>query len=138
MNNYISETISTFIDFVNDSIEAYHEAIQDLNDTDREIQDILHFIELEKADACTMARIYKRLKAVRVKRRCAKSTIELLKPLTRWHDKHGNALTLLNNNVLPAIQAVEKLQESRTYYIKSDILNDITTKTRLEEKGGLG
>lgn len=138
MNNYTSENISAFIDFINDSIEVYHEAIQDLSDADRKIQDLLHFIELEKADACTMSRVYKKLKLTRIKRRCLKNTIELLQPLVRWHDKHGSSLVPLNKNVLPAVQAVEALQEKREYYIKSDILNDLTTKSRFKERNGIG
>ena len=107
MDNYVSETISTFIEFIKDSVDVYQEAITYLSDSDRETQDLLHFIELENVDAPTRMRIYKKLKSVRQKRRCAKNTIELLHPIVDWYHKQGNALNPLEKKILPAIQATE-------------------------------
>lgn len=138
MSDYVSTSISTFIEFINNSVEAYQEAIKDLSEADRETQDILHFIEFEKVDACAMSRAYKKLKIVRIKRRCAKNTIELLQPLVEWHNKYGNVLIPLNKKTLPTIQASELSQETRTYHFRTNILKDITSKTHLKEENGRG
>lgn len=132
MEHYVSETIISFIDFLNESLEAYQEALKDLSDADRETQDILHFIEVEKTDAVTMMRVYKKLRVTREKRRHAKNTIELLQPLVQWHEKYGNVINPLNKKTLPVIQATEIHQINRVYGPKTGILKDITKKVKFE------
>lgn len=132
MNNYVSEMISTFIDFLNDSTDIYQEALKDLSDSDRETQDLLHFIEFEKVDARTRMQIYKKLKAIRQKRRCAKNTVELLQPIVQWNDKHGDAIDPLNKKILPSVQAIEIMQETRKYTTKSDVLKNFSCKIVLK------
>lgn len=128
---YVSETIASFIDFIEDSRDAYQECIREIGAADNETQDLLHFIELEKLDAVKMTQVCKRLKDARIRRRRAKDTVELLEPLIRWYDKCGTALNPLQKKTLPAVQAVEINQRAREYYVRTDILKDLTSKGRL-------
>lgn len=131
-DTYTSETIEDFLNFIYAANEAYQEAYIILQESDKEMTDLEHYIELTDCAAPMMSKIYMRMKKVRRKRRDAKETIELYKPITEWINNNKTPLKELGKRgVLSQIKLIEAHQSSRFYTLKSNILDDIVQEKTL-------
>ena len=109
--------IEQFNKYVSDINAKYKELFEQLSKVDSEQDDILHFLELETYDAITMMKTTKKLKVVREKRRQIKNELSVIQKI---HDKLGC------KNI--------KYVEPNTYTFKTDVLREITDKTKIVTK----
>lgn len=130
MENITSSYLEDFIDFLEAADEQYSMSMQDLEDTNVDLQDLQHFIEFGKADGKKRLKIYELYHQTRVKRRNAKETLEQLAPIVEWYDKNSQCIQDLRA-VLGSVRKIEKLQDSRVYAIRGHILDGITDLTHL-------
>lgn len=71
MNHHIDD----FNSYVDKMYKKQSELVSELSRVDKEQDDILHFLELEKYNAATMMMVVKKLKEVRVNRRIIKDEL---------------------------------------------------------------
>ena len=106
MNHYINDYNS----YVEKMYKKQTELVSELSKVDKEQEDILHFIELEKYNAATMMKVTKKLKEVRAKRRVIK-------------DELGEVQAICSR-----IKPYNRKEEERTCTYKSEILKGVVTK----------
>ena len=82
-------------------------------------QDILHEFEFVNLTHNERGHLGKELTEVRRRRRAAKNTCELLKPLCDWIANNGNAIKALQK-VLGEMRHAEERQKNRLYRKKAD------------------
>ena len=82
-NNIVNNYSSTFIQIFNDVIKQYESGLDTIKQTEEELNDIYHEIELGKnQDMYHGYLLYKQVKDLRIKRRQAKEEVELLKDMS--------------------------------------------------------
>lgn len=119
----MSENIAAFLNFLHEAEQLLHMAEADEQEANAQAQDILHAIELQDVDYHGMAKLAKRLKAVREARRTAKDLIMEVTPIVEWIDNNRNFIKSLER-ILGEIRKVEKNKSTRIYTPKTDILED--------------
>lgn len=124
----ISEYIDDFLAFIDECCQTVIIENKNLEEANIDLCDIEHFVELEKADGCTMTKIYKLFKETRCKRRRAKHNIELTVPISNWAKTNAKALRELRE-VLGLVRKLERAQSIRAYAVKGNILDKITNKS---------
>lgn len=81
-NNIVNNYSNTFIQIFNDVIKQYESGLDTIKQTEEELNDIYHEIELGKnQDMYHGYLLYKQVKDLRIKRRQAKEEVELLKDM---------------------------------------------------------
>lgn len=130
MEDYMSGYLEDFINFLDTANEQLAMSNADFDESNIELQDLQHFIEFGHPDARGMVKVYKVYHETRQKRRTAKENIELCAPIVEWYAKYGKAIQELRG-VLGAVRKIERQQATRSYAIRTHILDDITTKTHL-------
>lgn len=120
-NRSVITHISDFMKFLREAETIY--AISDVTqkESDNETQDILHAMELDSLSYHDRARLSSALSAVRQKRRTAKDTAEIMKPVLEWKEKNRAALKSLET-VLGTVRTIEKEKENRFYVKRTDIV----------------
>ncbi len=116
-----SEDIKRFLDGIRDSAMELNIALEEEKETNSQTQDILHAIELEQYNPRKGKKLIYTLRAVRKNRRLAKDTIERLTPIYEWSQDNQTVIKGMEK-LLGTVRKVEKLQESRTYSQRTDIL----------------
>ena len=116
-----STHIADFLKFLLKAETIYAIADVTQNDADNETQDILHAMELDSLSYHDRSRLSSALSAVRKKRRKAKDTAEIMKPVLDWEEKNRDAVKSLEN-VLGAVRTIEKEKENRFYVKRTDIV----------------
>lgn len=106
MNHYINDYNS----YVEKMYKKQTELVSELSKVDKEQEDILHFLELEKYNAATMMKVTKKLKEVRAKRRIIKDEL--------------NEVQAICSRIKP----YNRKEGERTYTYKSEILKGVITK----------
>ena len=114
-----SEHIKFFLDYVKKCKEEYSLNEGILQEMDRQTQDILHKIELEKISYHEHARLNKELAEVRKSRRKAKDRVIVLKSVAEYIDKNRSVFNSLSQ-LLGDVRKEEKRLENRMYFPKSE------------------
>ena len=125
-NNIVNNYSSTFIQIFNDVIKQYESGIDTIKQTEEELNDIYHEIELGKnQDMYHGYLLYKQVKDLRIKRRQAKEEVELLKDMYEYFkSQQGQTFKSKIQSIQSASAKVRAAQESRTYQPRQR--NDLT------------
>ena len=116
-----STHISEFLKFLREADTIYAIADATQKESDNETQDILHAMELDSLSYHGRARLSSALSAVRKKRRTAKDTAEIMKPVLEWKEKNRAALKSLET-ILGTVRTLEKDKDNRFYVKRTDIV----------------
>lgn len=117
MANIANNFSSTMITIMKDVTERYEKNIEIIKQTEGELQDVLHEIELGKSqDLYGGYKLYKQVKDLRMKRRTAKDEQQLLEEMYKlFNSQQGaefkNKIKAIQSNAAKAYGA----QQSRTY-----------------------
>ena len=84
---------------------------------------------------CQRARLSSALSAVRQKRRTAKDTAEIMKPVLEWKEKNRAALKSLET-ILGTVRTLEKDKDNRFYVKRTDIVQRTLQEHEKNGKGG--
>ena len=120
-NRSVITHISDFLKFLREADTIYTIADVTQKESDNETQDILHAMELDSLSYHDRARLYSALSAVRQKRRTAKDTAEIMKPVLEWKEKNRAALKSLET-ILGTVRTLEKDKDNRFYVKRTDIV----------------
>lgn len=122
-----SECIEQFLEFIQEAPAKHDKARQDISTADREVQDILHWLEFNyNADLglCPVMKLIAAETDVRRRRRKAKKTAELMKPVSKWVSEHASTKNSLEQ-LLGEVRRIEKEIEGRRYSNKTDIIDRV-------------
>lgn len=133
MDDYMSEYLEDFINFISSVEEQYNISLENLDIANIDLQDLQHFIEFGKADGKIRQKVYKLYHDTRKKRRQAKENIELCAPIVEWSQKNKGVLQALRG-LLGQVRKIESQQANRAYAIRGHILDDITSLSHLSER----
>lgn len=117
MANIANNFSSTMITIMKDVTERYEKNIEIIKQTEGELQDVLHEIELGKSqDLYGGYKLYKQVKDLRMKRRTAKDEQQLLEEMYKlFNSQQGtefkNKIKSIQSNAAKAYDA----QHNRTY-----------------------
>lgn len=125
-----SDRIQDFITFLELCREENKEAAVAEIDMDNKTQDILHDIELQEQDQYGYIVRGLTLKDIRQKRRRAKNTEEVTKPIVAWATEHSQIIKDLEK-LLQTTRKIEKRAAGRQYQNRTDIVTGLPGK---EEK----
>ena len=120
-NRSVSTHISDFMKFLREADTIYTIADVTQKEADNETQDILHAMELDSLSYHDRSRLSSALSAVRQKRRTAKDTAEIMKPVLEWKEKNRSALKSLET-ILGTVRTLEKDKDNRFYVKRTDIV----------------
>lgn len=94
-------------------------AEQELDYCDKKTQDLLHELELVEHSYHETARLSKDLKDIRMRRRVAKETIDLLTPVCEWKNEQSGAINRLNK-VIGEMRKIDEKRKNAVYYYRAD------------------
>lgn len=138
MDNYMSKYLEDFLSFLDGTEKLYSVQRQNLSDRNGDQEDLLHYIELGKADGKARLALYSKFKRIRKERRRAKDDIAICEPIVEWITKNKPAINSLRN-LLGSVRKIETRQANRSYAIRGHILDDVTSVTHLTNEGsGVG
>lgn len=135
MDNYMSKYLEDFLSFLDGTEELYSMQRQNLSDRNGDQEDLLHYIELGKADGKARLALYSKFQKTRKERRRAKDDIEICEPIVEWITKNKPAINSLRN-LLGSVRKIETRQANRSYAIRGHILDNVTDVTHLTNNGG--
>lgn len=127
MDKKPSDYIDEFLTFLREAWLEYHIAQGLESDTDKESQDILHWVEFhcgEPVDEETSEKIQRVLGEVRQRRRQAKNTQAVMKPVIEWLGENGSIKKSLEQ-LLGSVHKAEKYIQNQHYTQKTDIMSEI-------------
>lgn len=124
-----SETINDILDFFDDVEITYKEAIAKRNETEAEIQDLLHELELEDLSYHDKGKVVKELTLLRKERREAKYTIQQLDPVLIFIKNNTKALEALGRTYDDVVKQ-ERLTdpESVIYNRKTNVIERVLNR----------
>lgn len=115
--------LQTFMAFAKDVITRYEENQRLWEETDKQTQDILHFIELSpNMNAVQGYHAYKKLADVRRNRRLYKSEIDLLQPLYEYLTNNMsviNQLTMIQGKCRTNKETIQM----RSYSMRTEVIS---------------
>lgn len=113
-----SQTISDYLDILNSIEKNWDTTKEEIVQTEKEQQDLLHEIELTKFDIQRGYGLAKQLQDLRLRRRKLKNKLEILGPLKDFHDRNQKMKIDLFK-VQTKMKQVQQTQEARTYTPKT-------------------
>ena len=116
-----SSQIKQFLDFIRSVETTSRLSDEDRTMYDGQIQDILHFLELNEVPYLDRKKLTDLLPDIRRSRRVAKDTMAMLAPLVRWMTEHKKAIRDLEQ-VLGSVRKEEDRQQNRVYSYRTDIV----------------
>lgn len=124
-----SETINDILNFFDDAEITYKEAIAKRNETEAEIQDLLHELELEDLSYHDKGKVVKELTLLRKERREAKYTIQQLDPVLIFIKNNTKALEALGRTYDDVVKQ-ERLTdpESVIYNRKTNVIERVLNR----------
>lgn len=131
-----SGEIEGFLNFLKKSEADYNIAVSSEKETDLQTQDLLHTIELRETGYHDMAKMAKLIKEVRQKRRDAKDTRIKCQYIIDWIEENGKVIKSLER-LLGEVRKIERNLENRSYFPKTDIVEEYFNKRENERKNGL-
>lgn len=119
----VSGSIEAFLDFIRETEQNRSIAVAEEKDANEATQDILHAIEFGEHQGNKPAQLVKKIQAVRLKRRDAKDAIDTTAPVCDWVRENHQIVKSLER-LLGDVRKVERRQAGRSYYPRTDILDD--------------
>lgn len=119
-----SQSLSDFLEFLRQSQQDYNIAIDIELTKSKEIQDILHKIELDNIKYHEYAKLAKALKSIRNERREAKNIKQQLEPLIGWVEENQSVIWGLER-LLGELRKIETNIKNAHYYPRTDVVNEI-------------
>ncbi|MGN5457061.1 MAG: hypothetical protein ACI4XN_13780 [Candidatus Kurthia intestinigallinarum] len=115
--NIVNNYISTIMSIYNDVIKTYEKDLDIIKQTEGELQDLMHEIELsEPKNAYQGYLMYKEIRELRIKRRTAKEETELLKDMYEYlNSQSGQSFKTKMQQLQGSSVKLRTTQESRTY-----------------------
>lgn len=130
-NNIVNNYCSTFIQIANDVVKKYESNVEVIKQTEDELTDVYHEIELGKPqDMYGGYKLYKQVKDLRMKRRQAKDENDLLKDMYEYiKSQSGQAFMSKMRSIQGNSVKVYEAQSRRTYTPRQRDDLTITNKT---------
>ena len=137
MDKNPSEYIEEFLKFIREAPEKYNIAQSQEKEADMETQDILHwteFNEMPNIDGDGGVLILGVIGIVRRKRRSAKNTETILRPVIEWLKVHKSTINSLEQ-LLGDVRKAEKSTKNRSYTERTNIMEQMLgTEGTMEDK----
>lgn len=127
MDKKASEYIDNFLTFLREAWSEHYMAKGTETETDKETQDILHWLEFHVGpdmDTCDLLKVAIELGAVRQRRREAKDTEMVTEPVIDWISKNEPVKKGLER-LLGEVRKAEKRTQNRCYMEKTNIMTEI-------------
>ena len=130
----VEELMQYMIAFFENTDKNLSAKYDELGMKDKEICDVLHYIEIHNLNAAQYAKTGKLLQQVRRERRQIKYDIEMLETIKRFTDKY-NAKLITGDIVknLKLQRELKKKQDNPTYKYRTNILEKIDVKLTNEK-----
>lgn len=130
-NNIVNNYCSTFIQIANDVVKKYESNVEIIKQTEDELTDVYHEIELGKPqDMYGGYKLYKQVKDLRMKRRQAKDENDLLKDMYEYiKSQPGQSFKSKMQSIQGNSVKVYEAQSRRTYTPRQRDDLTITNKT---------
>ncbi|MCD7906004.1 MAG: hypothetical protein LUG24_10735 [Clostridiales bacterium] len=128
-----SKYIDDFLTFLRDSRQDYNIAVAEEENTNNEILDIEHSLELDIHTYHEYAKLSKAIKAVKVRRRKAKDTRLALQHVVDWTEVNQPAIKSLER-LLGVLRKEEERTENRYYNPRTEILREILGEKSTESE----
>lgn len=130
-NNIVNNYCSTFIQIANDVVKKYENNVELIKQTEEELTDIEHEIELGRPqDLYGGYKLYKQIKDLRMTRRQAKDENQLLKDMYDYiKSQPGQAFKSKIQSIQGSSAKVYEAQSRRTYTPRQRNDLTITEKT---------
>lgn len=130
-NNIVNNYCSTFIQIANDVVKKYESNVEVIKQTEDELTDVYHEIELGKPqDMYGGYKLYKQVKDLRMRRRQAKDENDLLKDMYEYiKSQSGQAFKSKMQSIQGNSVKVYEAQSRRTYTPRQRDDLTITNKT---------
>ena len=119
LGEYGFEDVQKINDILREATVQYNMAKASLEATTKKQEDILHEIELGKHGRRELANLATELRDIRIERRIAKNTIQLVGPILRWQEENRTAYNRISAAVA-ATRKIAKEQDEAVYHMKSD------------------
>ena len=129
-DNIVSNYCDTFIQITNDVAKKYEGNVEIIRQTEDELQDLMHEIELGKPqDLYGGYKLYKQVKDLRMRRRQAKDENSLLKDMYEYiQSQPGQSFISKMRSIQGNSVRVHEAQSRRTYTPRQR--NDLTITDR--------
>jgi hypothetical protein len=129
-NNIVNNYCSTFIQIANDVVKKYESNVEVIKQTEEELTDVYHEIELGKPqDMYGGYKLYKQVKDLRMRRRQAKDENDLLKDMYEYiKSQPGQSFKSKMQSIQGNSVKVYEAQSRRTYTPRQR--NDLTITDR--------
>lgn len=116
-NNIVNNYCSTFIQIANDVVKKYESNVEVIKQTEDELTDVYHEIELGKPqDMYGGYKLYKQVKDLRMRRRQAKDENDLLKDMYEYiKSQSGQSFKSKMQSIQGNSVKVYEAQSRRTY-----------------------
>ena len=116
-NNIVNNYCSTFIQIANDVVKKYESNVEVIKQTEDELTDVYHEIELGKPqDLYGGYKLYKQVKDLRMRRRQAKDENDLLKDMYEYiKSQSGQSFKSKIQSIQGNSVKVYEAQSRRTY-----------------------
>ena len=130
-NNIVNNYCSTFIQIANDVVKKYESNVEVIKQTEEELTDVYHEIELGKPqDMYGGYKLYKQVKELRMRRRQAKDENDLLKDMYEYiKSQSGQSFKSKIQSIQGNSVKVYEAQSRRTYTPRQRNDLTITDKT---------
>lgn len=130
-NNIVNNYCSTFIQIANDVVKKYESNVEVIKQTEDELTDVYHEIELGKPqDLYGGYKLYKQVKDLRMRRRQAKDENDLLKDMYEYiKSQSGQSFKSKMQSIQGNSVKVYEAQSRRTYTPRQRNDLTITNKT---------
>lgn len=130
-NNIVNNYCSTFIQIANDVVKKYESNVEVIKQTEDELTDVYHEIELGKPqDMYGGYKLYKQVKDLRMRRRQAKDENDLLKDMYEYiKSQPGQSFKSKIQSIQGNSVKVYEAQSRRTYTPRQRDDLTITNKT---------
>ena len=119
----VEDLFRYMLEFFNNMKKDLQEEIERLSDKDKEISDVLHYLEIHTLRAYEFARVGKLLQDLRRERRQIKYNIEIMEMFNKFAEKYNNKL--ITGDIIQILKdksRKDKKQNEPTYIYKTNIL----------------
>jgi type I site-specific restriction endonuclease len=119
------EVIAELLLFMREVQKGYKEVVSIENETEKQLQDIAHRLEIYTDSYHETAKLGKLFREVRRTRRKAKEAQEYAEPVIRWIESNKAAMNSLEK-LLGTLRHIQEVQGKRAYFPRSHILDYLT------------
>lgn len=119
------EVIAELLLFMREVQKGYKEVVSIENETEKQLQDIAHRLEIYTDSYHETAKLGKLFREVRRTRRKAKEAQEYVEPVIRWIESNKAAMNSLEK-LLGTLRHIQEVQGKRAYFPRSHILDYLT------------